>query len=87
VIAIGDTSLMPLTDQKSGSVKVPTGKKGDLYVIWAFVGGPGGSGKVVYKYVYEGTAPSPSRLEHSDGRTPADLVNVTTSLQDDQREQ
>jgi hypothetical protein len=52
---------MPVSDSKSGSFKIPEGKKNDVLVIVASWKGDGGSGRVVYKYVYGASVAPPAR--------------------------
>jgi len=52
---------MPVSDSKSGSFKIPDGKKNDVLVIVAGWQGDGGFGRVVYKYVYGASAAPPVR--------------------------
>jgi hypothetical protein len=52
VSANGWTGDFPKNDTKSGSVKIPAGKPGNVLVFVATWQGPGGPGWIVYKYVY-----------------------------------
>jgi hypothetical protein len=52
---------LPKSDSKSGSIEIPAGSQDDILVIYASVGGPGGDGQFIYKYVYGGADQIPPR--------------------------
>ena len=69
---------LPKSDSKSGSIEIPAGSQDDILVIYASVGGPGGNGQYIYKYVYGGTEPVPPRATVAP-ITPASPLPMPTS--------
>ncbi|CAG0953890.1 hypothetical protein ANRL3_00424 [Anaerolineae bacterium] len=74
------------SDSKSGTMVVPSGKKGDVLVIVGSWGGPGGLGWVIYKYGYGSSVTPPNRLDGSSilppvttSPTPTNTPSVTPS--------
>lgn len=67
------------SDAKSGAIKIPGGKLGDVLVIVGSWHGTGGSGRTVYKYVYGSTNPPPARSNPSPS-TPAPAHTDTVTL-------
>ena len=78
VKAGGWSSTFPVSGSLTGSMQVPDGKKGDILVIVPNANGQGGSGKVIYKYIYGGTDPVPPRAQPAPPAAP-NPITITPS--------
>jgi len=67
------------TDSKSGSIKIPEGKRGDVLVIVSTWNGTGGGGYVVYKYAYGASTTPPIRTAGSSPLTPVPTLTGTVT--------
>jgi hypothetical protein len=67
------------SDSKSGSMVVPSGKKGDVLAIVGFWKGTGGQASEVYKYVYGSSATPPTRTASSSVLTPLPTLPGTVT--------
>ena len=78
VKASGWTGDFPVSGSLTGSIEIPQGKNGDVLVIVGSWQGPGGSGVVIYKYVYGATGPVPERAQPPGGITPVPITATAT---------